>query len=98
MLFGPWQPDISSAERLARCRALRALVQVFAHRFPDLADTLAVAETGDEAALRDALRLLERLPTVNRRRILGSYGDLARGTLVKDARDMAIAAPVARAG
>ena len=95
MSWGPWQLNLPPAERLARLRALRALAEIFAHRFADLVDTLAVAETGDEAALRDALRLLERLPTVNRRRIYGSYSDLARGTLVKDARD--VAAPVARA-
>ena len=87
MSWGPWQLNLPPAERLARLRALRALAEIFAHRFADLVDTLAVAETGDETALRDALRLLERLPTVNRRRIYGSYSDLARGTLVKDARE-----------
>jgi hypothetical protein len=92
------------AGRISRCgprgriRALRALAGVSALRFPDLADTLAIAETGDEAALRDAWDLLERLPTINRRRIFGSYGDLARGTLVRDARDLAPPAPIGRAG
>jgi hypothetical protein len=28
--FGPWVPDLDPAERLARYRSLRALVQVFA--------------------------------------------------------------------
>jgi len=97
-MFGPWQPQISPVERLARLRALRALAGVFAHQFPDLADTLAIAETGDDIALREAYRILDRLPTVNRRRILSSYNNLAQNTLVKDARDVAIAAPVARAG
>jgi hypothetical protein len=77
---------------------LRALAGVFAHRFPDLADTLAIAETGDDMALREAYRLLDRLPSVNRRRILSSYNNLAQNTLVNNARDVAVATPVARAG
>jgi hypothetical protein len=85
-LWGPWDPQISAASASRGSGGFRALAQIFAHRCPDLADTLAIAETGDERALGEAWNLLHRLPTVNRRRILSSYGNLARDTVVKDAR------------
>src|SRR5262249_46258537 len=67
------------------------------HRFPDLADTLAVAGTGGEAALRDALRLVGRLPSGKKRRVLGLYGGPAGSTLVKDGGGVGIVGPVGRA-
>jgi hypothetical protein len=74
-MFGPWEPQISSAERLARCRALRALAGVFAHRHPEFAAALMQAEAGDQGALRQARELLDRLPALNRRRLLASYAE-----------------------
>jgi hypothetical protein len=43
-MFGPWQRDINPVERRARCRALAALGGVFAHRCPDFAAALVLAE------------------------------------------------------
>jgi hypothetical protein len=42
---------------------------------------LAAAEAGNRAALRLAHELLDRLPTINRRRLLASYSDLAAARL-----------------
>jgi hypothetical protein len=72
MTFGPWVAELEPAERLARLRALRALAGVFCHRFPKFAEALRAAET-DKAALAEALRLLDTLPAINRRRLLASY-------------------------
>jgi len=50
--FGPWAAGLDPAERLARLRSLRALVQVFAGPTHSLVAALAQAEgdPGDEAA------------------------------------------------
>jgi hypothetical protein len=76
-MFGPWDPQISIVERQCRLRAFRALAGVFAHRFPDFAAALMAAEGGDAAALSLAHELLDRLPALNRRRLLASYADHA---------------------
>ncbi|MDA8231695.1 MAG: hypothetical protein M0006_10185 [Magnetospirillum sp.] len=76
--FGPWAPTLDPAERLARCRSLRALVRVLAGpRGRELAAALRQAEA-DPAALDLAAHLLDRLPTVPRRHILAAYVALDR--------------------
>jgi hypothetical protein len=77
MTFGPFAPGLDQAERLARIRALRALAGVFAHRFPSFGQALLRAES-EPAALDEALRLLDQLPALNRRRLLASYSNLTR--------------------
>jgi hypothetical protein len=77
--YGPFVPDLDPAERLARTRSLRALAIVFAHRHQELITALRAAET-DPAALHRANDLLDRLPALNRRRLLAVYLDLARPT------------------
>jgi hypothetical protein len=57
---------------------VRALAGVFAHRHPDLRAALLAAEAGDLAARQRAQELIDQLPALNRRRLLASYGDLAR--------------------
>lgn len=80
--FGPWAPGLSDAEKLARYRSLRALVQVFAG--PDhplvLALARAEADPSDEAAGL-AWEALMTLPTIRRRRILGSLATLTRTSI-----------------
>jgi len=77
MTFGPWVPGVDPSERLARLRAMRAIGLTLARRFPDLLDALERAER-EPAALPVALELLERLPALNKRRMLGTYCDLGR--------------------
>jgi hypothetical protein len=78
--FGPWADGLSDAERLARYRSLRALVQIFAgpHHPLVLALARAEADPSDEAA-RLAWEALMTLPTIRRRRILASLATLTRG-------------------
>jgi hypothetical protein len=78
--IGPWVPDLEPGERLARCRSLRALVQVFCGPHHPLVVALARAEAdpSDEAA-RLAWEALMTLPTIRRRRILASLATLTRG-------------------
>lgn len=76
--FGPWALELDPAERLARLRSFRALARVLAGpRAGDLVALLAQAET-DPAALVSAADALDRLPSVDMRRIVGSYAGLTR--------------------
>jgi hypothetical protein len=77
--FGPWVDGLDPAERLARLRSLRALVQVFAGPAHPMAVALARAESDstDEAALA-AWKALETMPVLQHRRILASLGTLKR--------------------
>jgi hypothetical protein len=72
--WGPFSPAISHPERVARLRALRAIVQMSnKHRPSPLADALVLAEHGDDAELQTALIELNRLPAKWRRGIECSY-------------------------
>jgi hypothetical protein len=80
MSFGPWSVAISDHERVARLRSLRALANVFCHSRPEFIQALADAEAGDRDALARALRMVDQLPTIGRRRLLASYNTVARET------------------
>ena len=76
--WGPFSPDITDAERLARLRSLRALA--LAHCGPHgdvLRVALRAAETEPEA-LAIALEAINGLPAVPRRHLLASYAVLDR--------------------
>jgi hypothetical protein len=76
--FGPWVPDLDRAELRARLRAMRALARVLCGpRATDLVRLLAQAEA-DATALEPALAALDRLPSSDRRHLLGSYAALHR--------------------
>jgi hypothetical protein len=75
MTFGPFALSLDQAERLARIRALRALAGVFCHRLPTFGEAILRAES-EPTALNEALRLLDQMPALNRRRLLAS--NLAR--------------------
>ena len=77
MTFGPFAAGLDPAERLARTRVMRALAVVFACRHRTFIAALCKAET-DPAALTDAFRLLEQLPSLIRRRLLATYAHVAR--------------------
>lgn len=79
--FGPWAANLDPAERLARLRSLRALVQIFAGPQSPLAQALARAEVdqSDEAAMA-AWEALMTMPSLRRRRILASLATLTRST------------------
>jgi hypothetical protein len=78
MSWGPFAPNLEPGERMARLRAVRALAGVFCHRCPEFAAALLAAER-DPTALGGAEAVFERIvPTLNRRKLLASYADLAR--------------------
>ena len=79
--IGPWVPGIDPAERLARYRSLRALVQVFCGSTHPLVMALARAEAdqSDEAAAL-AWQAMESMPALKRRHVLASMGELMRAT------------------
>jgi hypothetical protein len=76
--FGPWQPNIAASERLARLRSLRAIVMGIARWDQKLQQKLLQAETLAADDLDAAFVALETSPTLTRRRVLASYGELMR--------------------
>jgi hypothetical protein len=76
--WGPFQPDLEPAERLARLRAVRALALVFARHHPTIHYVLKKAEQGRQDALLAAEKAIDKLPTIGKRRLLATYADLAR--------------------
>jgi hypothetical protein len=80
--FGPWTAGLSDAERIARCRALRALAVVLTGRRGDqLVAALRTAEA-DPARLPGALAALESLSALDRRRLLSAYAVVDRPSVV----------------
>lgn len=76
--WGPFADNLDDAERRARLRSLRALAAVYAGpRALTLCQQLARAEA-DPVALESALDALDRLASLDRRRILSSFASLHR--------------------
>jgi hypothetical protein len=73
--FGPWARGLTTSERLARWRGLRALALVYVGGAHPLVSTLRAAERDRKAAAL-ALEQLDALPALRRRRLLASYGAL----------------------
>lgn len=76
--WGPFRPDLEPAERMARLRALRAVVHLTTGRRGDaLADLLHQAEH-EPTALPLAAAALNRLASLDRRHVCASYAALIR--------------------
>ena len=69
---------VPEAERMARCRELRALALVYCGLAHPATEALAAAIT-DPAMTDRALTVLDALPALRRRRLLASYGALMGG-------------------
>jgi hypothetical protein len=72
-VFGPWTPDIDGTERIAQLRCLAGLVAVYCGSANPLVTTLRQAEH-DSDALRHASTLLDRVPSLTRRKLLSVFG------------------------
>ena len=70
--FGPWSPTVDPVERIAQLRALCALAAAYCGSSHELVGELRRAET-DEAAAANALQLLDRLPSLMRRRLISVF-------------------------
>lgn len=76
--WGPFARDLDHSERAARLRALRAIVHLTTGRRGDaLADLLHQAEREPDALPR-AVVALNRLASLDRRRVCASYAALIR--------------------
>lgn len=76
--FGPWRPDITDGERLARLRSLRAIAHLtLGPRGNNLASALHRSER-DPSHLAVALRALDALAPLERRQVLTSFASLHR--------------------
>jgi hypothetical protein len=76
-LFGPWSPGIDATERVAQLRALSALTAAYCGSAHELVGELRRAETDPDAAAR-ALELLDRLPSLTRRRLISTFASIMR--------------------
>jgi hypothetical protein len=71
--WGPFHPAISHAERVARLRGLRAITELYCGKTHPFVQALWLAETGEDADLEAAVLELDRLPALQRRRVLSAY-------------------------
>jgi hypothetical protein len=71
--FGPWSPGLESVERVAQRRCLAGLAAVFLGSGHPLIVELRAAERDSDAVAR-ALELLDRVPSLTRRRMLSVFG------------------------
>jgi hypothetical protein len=70
--FGPFRPDVDAVEKIAMFRSLACLSAAFFGTGHPLVTELRAAETDPDAAAR-ALALLDRTPTLTRRRMLSVF-------------------------
>jgi hypothetical protein len=75
--FGPFRPDVDRVERVAGFRALAMGAAVYCGSHHELVGELRKAET-DEAAAAHALELLDRLPSLTRRRLISTFAVVMR--------------------
>lgn len=76
--WGPFADDLDGAERTARLRTLQAVVHLLiGPRGAGLTQLLRDAER-DQIRLPDALKGLNALAPLDRRRVLGSYAAITR--------------------
>lgn len=74
--FGPWAPELAETERVARCRAMRAVARLIAGpRSQALQTALRVAEA-DPWWAPHAVSALNAMAPLDQRRILSSYDAL----------------------
>lgn len=78
VLFGPFVPGIDPTERIAELRSLAVLVAVFTGSANPLVTLLRQAEIDPEAGTQ-ALELLDRVPSLTRRKLLSTFGSVTYG-------------------
>jgi hypothetical protein len=76
-LFGPFRPDVDRVEKTAQFRALAMGAAVYCGSDHELVGELRKAET-DETAAANALELLDRLPSLTRRRLISTFAAIMR--------------------
>lgn len=83
--WGPFQPGLEAGERLARLRTLRGLIRVLAGpRGAEAGHKLLLAEVDpDDEVLAEAAQEFDRLPAIDRRRVLASFAALLPPAEVK---------------
>lgn len=75
--WGPFTPDLDTAERTARCRCLRAVVHLTTGPRGETASRLLHAAERDPDALPDAARALNAMEPSDRRHVWASYAKLS---------------------
>ncbi|MCJ2036470.1 hypothetical protein [Methylobacterium sp. J-068] len=75
--WGPFAPDLDTAEHTARCRCLRAVVHLTTGPRGETATRLLHAAERDPDALSEAARALNALDACDKRHVWASYAKLA---------------------
>jgi hypothetical protein len=71
--FGPWVVDLDPAEQRAQLRLIGGIAASFIGCQHPIVAILRRAE-GDPVAKAEALRMLNRLPSLTKRRIISTFG------------------------
>jgi hypothetical protein len=71
--FGPWIPGLDPIERTAQFRSLASLAALLIGSHHPLISALRQAERDGDAAAQ-AIKLLDSLPALTRRRMLSTFG------------------------
>jgi hypothetical protein len=72
--WGPWADGINPAERLARLRSLRTVAVCMFGAHTPLAKPLEQAESLEPEEVEAALIELNRMPALDRRKLLSAFG------------------------
>jgi hypothetical protein len=75
--YGPWSPTVSREERGKQLRSMAALALVFLGPDNPLWRTLRSAEV-DPTAYVEAQSMVERLPSLTRRRLISTFAAIMR--------------------
>lgn len=80
MSWGPFLPDLEQVERKGRARCLRLAIRLLTGargKRAEFALLRAEISGGDAGLYREAEAEFDRLPSLDRRRVLSSYGAVA---------------------
>lgn len=76
--WGPFTPDLDAAERIARCRSLRAIVHLTTGPRGETAARLLQLAERDPETLHQAARALNAMAPIDKRQVWASYAHLSR--------------------
>lgn len=76
--WGPFVRNLDECERKARLRSLRAITRLLLGPHGDVLERAILCAEQGHVSLRTVLDAINRLPSWDRRRVLGSFGGLMK--------------------
>lgn len=75
--WGPFRPDLSLIEYVARLRTLKAVAHCLCGKRADALCAALTAAEDEPGRIGDALALFNRLPSLDARRVVAAFGWLS---------------------